>query len=81
MMTREEVFEQLKEIIVRRLKVKEVWESALLVEDLKADSLDIVEMIMEVEERFRVEVKDEELEKMKTVSDVVEYIYSQLSNR
>lgn len=57
-MTREEVFQKVRDIIVKRLKVRheDVKESALLIEDLKADSLDVVEMIMEVEEAFGITI-------------------------
>lgn len=65
-MTREKVFQRVRDIIVKRLKVRheDVKESALLIEDLKADSLDVVEMVMEVEEVFGITIPDEEIKKL-----------------
>ncbi len=75
-MTNEEILEKLKEIIVERLGVEEelVTEKATFVDDLSADSLDIVELIMEIEEIFDLEIADSEAEKIVTVGDVVNYI-------
>ena len=75
-MSNEEILEKLKGIIVERLGVEEnlVTENATFVDDLSADSLDIVELIMEVEEEFDLEIADSEAEKIVTVGDVVNYI-------
>lgn len=75
-MSNEEILEKLKEIIVERLGVEEelVTEKATFVDDLSADSLDIVELIMEIEEVFDLEIADSEAEKIVTVGDVVNYI-------
>ena len=75
-MTHEEVFEKLKEIIVEQLGVEKerVTEEATFVDDLSADSLDIVELIMAVEEEFDMEIPDTDAEKIVTVGDVVNYI-------
>lgn len=75
-MTHEEVFEKLKEIIVEQLGVEKerVTEEATFVDDLSADSLDIVELIMAVEEEFEMEIPDTDAEKIVTVGDVVNYI-------
>ena len=75
-MKREEVFEKLKKIIVEQLGVEEerVTEEATFVDDLSADSLDIVELIMAVEEEFEMEIPDGDAEKIVTVGDVVNYI-------
>ena len=75
-MSNEEIFNKLKGIIVEQLGVSEenVKEDATFVDDLEADSLDIVELIMNVEEQFNMEIPDEEAEKIVTVGDVVEYI-------
>jgi acyl carrier protein len=54
--------------------VNEVGDNAAFIEDLGADSLDIVELVMKMEEEFGIEIPDEEAEKIKTVNDVVEYI-------
>ena len=75
-MTHEEVFEKLKEIIVEQLGVEKerVTEEATFVDDLSADSLDIVELVMAVEEEFEMEIPDSDAEKIVTVGDVVNYI-------
>jgi acyl carrier protein len=71
-----EVFEKVKEIILDTLEVeeKEVIPEAKFIDDLGAHSLDIVEMIMCVEEIFRIEISDEDAEMLITVNDVVNYI-------
>lgn len=73
------VFEKVKEIVVEQLGVEEdeVTIESSFIDDLGADSLDIVELIMALEEEFDIEVPDEEAEKITTVGDVVEYIKSQ----
>ncbi|GAB6045266.1 acyl carrier protein [Caminibacter profundus] len=70
------IFDQVKEVIVEQLNVspEEVKPEANFVEDLGADSLDVVEMIMALEERFGIEIPDSEAENIKTVQDVVDYI-------
>jgi acyl carrier protein len=70
------VAEKVKQIIVEQLGVDEgqVDPSASFVDDLGADSLDIVELVMAFEEAFGIEVPDEDAEKMTTVKDAVEYI-------
>lgn len=75
-MSKEEIFEKLKPIVVEQLGVDEesVKEEATFVDDLSADSLDIVELVMSLEEEFDLEIPDEEAEKIVTVGDVVEYI-------
>ena len=73
------VFEKVKEIVVEQLGVEEdeVTMESSFIDDLGADSLDIVELIMALEEEFEIEVPDEEAEKITTVGDVVEYIRAQ----
>ncbi len=71
-----EVFEKIKSIVVDQLGVSEenVTEEATFVDDLAADSLDIVELIMRIEEEFDMEIPDADAEKIVTVGDVVNYI-------
>ena len=75
-MSSEEVFEKVKSIIVEQLGATEssVTMEASFIDDLGADSLDIVELIMALEEEFDTEIPDEDAEKVVTVGDVVEYI-------
>jgi len=72
------LLEDIKEVVVEQLSVNadEVKEDAKFVEDLGADSLDVVELVMALEEKFDIEIPDEEAEKIQTVSDVVAYIES-----
>ena len=75
-MSSEEVLEKVKGIIVEQLGVAEnaVTMEASFIDDLGADSLDIVELIMAIEEEFDIEIPDSDAEKVVTVEDVVEYI-------
>lgn len=75
-MNTEEVFEKIKEIIVEQLGVAEtsVTMEASFIDDLGADSLDIVELVMALEEEFDIEIPDADAEKVTTVGDVVDYI-------
>lgn len=75
-MSSEEVYDKVKEIIVEQLGVAEtaITPDASFIDDLGADSLDIVELIMALEEEFDLEIPDADAEKVVTVSDVVEYI-------
>lgn len=68
--------DQVKEIIVEQLGVdpEKLTDDAKFIEDLGADSLDTVELVMTFEEKFGVEVPDEDAEKLKSVADVVAYI-------
>ncbi|MBN8234420.1 acyl carrier protein [Halobacillus kuroshimensis] len=74
-----ETFDRVKQIIVDRLDVDEskVVMEASFKEDLEADSLDVVELVMELEDEFDMEISDEEAEKINTVGDAVNYISSQ----
>ncbi len=76
MASKEQIFEKVKEIIVDQLGVDEdeVTLEASFIEDLGADSLDIVELIMALEEEFGLEIPDDEAEKISNVNDAVEYI-------
>ena len=72
------IFEKVKSIIVEQLSVdeSEVTPESSFVDDLGADSLDIVELIMAFEEAFGMEIPDEDAEKIVTVGDAVRYIQS-----
>ncbi len=75
-MKREEVFEKVRGVIVEQLGIstEDVKETATFVEDLAADSLDIVELVMQIEEEFEMQIPDSDAEKIVTVGDVVDYI-------
>jgi acyl carrier protein len=75
-MSTEEVFEKVKGIIIEQLGATEsaVTMEASFIDDLGADSLDIVELVMALEEEFDLEIPDADAEKVVTVGDVVEYI-------
>ncbi len=75
-----DVFERLKKLIVDQLGVDEadVVPSASFVDDLNADSLDLVELIMSLEEEFKLQITDKEAEEIKTVGDAQEYIEEHL---
>jgi acyl carrier protein len=70
------VFEKVKKIIVEQLGVEEeeIAMESSFIDDLGADSLDIVELIMALEEEFDIEIPDSEAEKIATVGDAVDYI-------
>lgn len=75
-MSSEEIFEKVKGIIVEQLGAVEdnISLESSFIDDLGADSLDIVELIMALEEEFDIEIPDADAEKVVTVNDVVEYI-------
>ena len=75
-MSSEEIFEKIKNIIVEQLQVSDtsVTEESSFIDDLGADSLDLVELIMALEEEFGIEIPDADAEKVVTVGDVVNYI-------
>ena len=74
-----DTFERVKNIVVDRLDVEEekVTLEASFQDDLEADSLDVVELVMELEDEFDMEIADEEAENINTVGDAVNYIDSQ----
>ncbi|MCF6095812.1 acyl carrier protein [Thermovorax subterraneus] len=76
-----EVLEKIKRIIADQLGIDEdeVVPEASFIDDLGADSLDIVELIMAFEEEFDLEIPDEDAEKIKTVQDAVDYIKNRIS--
>jgi len=75
-MAEKSIEEKVKDIIVEQLGVnpEQVTQNASFIEDLGADSLDTVELVMAFEEEFSVEVPDEDAEKLQSVGDVVKYI-------
>jgi acyl carrier protein len=79
-MEQEEIFAKVKDVIVDQLSVDEddVTPEASFFDDLGADSLDIVELVMALEDSFGVSIPDEEAESIKTVGDAVEYIATNL---
>jgi acyl carrier protein len=72
---------QIKEAIVEKLGVEEakVTPNASFINDLGADSLDTVELIMELENRFNIQIPDEDQEKIQTVGDAVSYVKSKIA--
>ena len=72
------LIDDIKEVVVEQLSVNadEVKDDAKFVEDLGADSLDVVELVMALEEKFDIEIPDDEAEKIQTLNDVVAYIES-----
>ena len=75
-MNEEEIYEKVKAVVVEQLGVSEseVTKEASFVDDLGADSLDSVELLMALEEEFGTEISDEDAEGLKTVSDTIKYI-------
>eukprot|EP01047_Picozoa_sp_COSAG01_P014585 COSAG01_NODE_713_length_14097_cov_15.136448_16_plen_83_part_00 len=75
-LSKDEVFKKVKSVIVEQLGVSEdeVKEDASFIDDLGADSLDTVELVMALEEEFETEIADEEAEKLTTVQKTIDYI-------
>ena len=78
----EAVTDRVRAIIAEQLGVKleEVTDAASFIEDLGADSLDTVELVMALEEEFGVEIPDEDAEKMSTVGDAIKYIEAKIAS-
>lgn len=70
------IFEEVKSVVVEQLSVAPdaVKLESKIIEDLGADSLDVVELVMALEEKFEVEIPDSEAEKLKTIQDVVSFV-------
>ncbi|MBT3218690.1 MAG: acyl carrier protein [Proteobacteria bacterium] len=80
-MANDEVAQKITNLIAENLCVKpsEVVPTASFIEDLNADSLDIVELVMAIEKDFDIEIPDDEAEKISTVQDAIDYIVAQIS--
>ena len=74
------VFEKIRKILAEQLDANEddITADTKIEEDLHADSLDVVELLMSIEDEFEVEIPDEEIENLKTIGDVVEYIQNNM---
>ena len=74
--SRQEIYEQVKDVLVEQLGIEEgdITEEASFQEDLDADSLDLVELIMELEDQFGIKISDEDAQGIQTVGNAVDYI-------
>ncbi|SHH56997.1 acyl carrier protein [Anaerosphaera aminiphila DSM 21120] len=70
------ILDDVKELVAENLgcEIEDLTENTNLIDDLNADSLDIVELTMAIEDKFGVQIPDEDLEKVRTVSDIVKYV-------
>ena len=82
-MDRNEIFEKVKKAVVEQLDVREeeITEESTFVQDLGADSLEVVEIVMALEEAFSIEIPDDEVDQIKTVGDAVQFIESKLKEK
>ena len=81
-MSEEEILEDVKRVLTEQLALenKEIALSAQIVDDLGADSLDLVEIAMALEDEFGIEIPDEEVETIHTVEDVVKFIHNRIND-
>ncbi len=77
-MNREQILEKIREIVVEELGVsaEKVTEDARFIEDLGADSIGVMELVMKMEEAFDIQIPDQDIEKIRTVGDAISYILS-----
>ncbi|MEN3014539.1 MAG: acyl carrier protein [bacterium] len=80
-MTRQEIFQKLSKIVSQKLQIQEseIKEDSSFVDDFGADSLDLVELIMKIEEEFGIEISDEESQKILTVKDAIDFIEQKMT--
>lgn len=79
-LTKNEVFSQIRKIIIEKfnLEEEEIKLSSSFVEDLGADSLDLVDLVMALEDEFGIKIEEEDSENLKCIEDVVNFIYEKL---
>lgn len=82
-MTREEIFEEVKKLIADSMRVEpqDIKEDSKFVDDLGADSLDIVELVMAMESKFEIEIPDDDAQKIKTVGEAVDYLLNRINSK
>ena len=82
-MEREELLQKIKEIVADKLSISEdqVTEEASFIDDLGADSLDTVELVMALEDEFDMDIPDEDAEKLTTVGKAIEYVLGHLGKK
>lgn len=82
-MTREEIFEEVKKLIADSMRVdpQDIKEDSKFVDDLGADSLDIVELVMAMESKFEIEIPDDDAQKIRTVGEAVDYLLNRLNSK
>ena len=81
-MDRNEILAKIKDIVVEELGIapEKVTEDARFIEDLGADSIGVMELVMKMEEEFDLKIPDEDIEKLRTVGDVIDYILEKVKS-